>query len=85
MEFITESGVVSVVMTRRRVVGPHGVCYREWSGVSCCDSPESLGRMAEARLGRLVEWNSSLSQQSKKNSDVFEVADESTVVGCLRR
>ena len=32
-EFVMESGVVSVVVTCQRVVGPHGICYREWSGV----------------------------------------------------
>ena len=73
---------MSVVVTCRRVVGPHGVCYREWSGVRCRDLSESSGRMAEARLGHLVEWNSSLSQQSKRSSDVFEVADGLTMVGC---
>ena len=107
MEFVTESGVVSVVATCQRVVGPRGVCYREWSGVRCrdlpesggatwnllqrvewgsghCrDLPESSGLTAEARLGRLMERNGSLSQQSRRSSDVSEVADESTIVGCL--
>ena len=41
--------------------------------------------MVEARLGYLVERNSSLSQQSKRSSNIFEVADESTVVGGLGR
>ena len=54
MEFITESGVVSVVMTRRRVVGPHGVCYREWSGVRYQDLSESGG--ATWSLLQRVEW-----------------------------
>ena len=53
-------------------------------GVRCRDLPRSSGRTAEARLGRLVERNSSLSQQSKRSLDVFEVADGLTVVGCLR-
>ena len=75
MEFVTESGVVSVVVTCQRVVWPCGVCYRGWSDVRCRDLPESSGRMAEARLGHLVEWNSSLSQYSERSSDVFEVAD----------
>ena len=45
-----------------------------------------LSRLAEEfGLGRLVKRNGSLSQQPKRSSDVFEVADESTVVGCLRR
>ena len=83
MEFVTESGVVSFVATCQRVVKPRGICYREWSGVRCRDLPESSGWTTEARLGRLVERNGSLSQQSKRSSDVSEVADESTVVGCL--
>ena len=83
MEFVTESGVVSIVATCRKVVGPHGVCYGEWSGVRCRDLPESLGWMAEAWLGRLVGRNSSLSQQSKRSSDVFKIADGLTIVGCL--
>ena len=49
----------------------------------CRDLPESSGLTAEARLGHLMEWNGSLSQQSKSGSDVFEVADESTIFGCL--
>ena len=72
---------MSVVATCRRVVGPRGVCYREWSGVRCPDLPESSSWMAEARLERLVERNSSLSQQSKRRSNVSEVADGLTVVG----
>ena len=62
----------------------------ESSGVHCRDLPESGGatwsllRIAEAQLGRLVEWNSSLSQQSKRSSGVSEVADGLTIVGCLR-
>ena len=76
---------MSVVATCQRVVGPRGVCYREWSGVRCHDLSESSGRMAEARLGHLVERNSSKSQQSKRSSDVFEVTDWLTVVGCFRR
>ena len=37
------------------------------------------------KLGWDVWWeqNSSLSQQSKRSSDVFKVADEPIVVGCL--
>ena len=85
MKFVMESGVVSVVATCQRVVRPRGIYYREWSDVRCRDLPESSGWTAEARLGCLVEQNGSLSQQSKRNSDVSEVADESTVVGCLRR
>ena len=50
----------------------------------CRDLPESSGLTAEARLGCLMERNGSLSLQSKRGSDVFEVADESTIVGCLR-
>ena len=80
-----ESGVVSIVATYQRVVGPHGVCYREWSDIRYRDLLESSGRMAEARLGHLVEQNSSLSQQSKRSSDIFEVADGLTVIGCLKR
>ena len=57
------------------VVGPREICYGEWSGVRCRDLSGSSGQMAEARLGCLVERNSSLSQQSKSSSDVFEVAD----------
>ena len=64
---------------------PRGVCYREWSGVRCRDLSESSDRTAEAWLGRLVERNSSLSQQSKRSSDVSKVADGLTIVGCLRR
>ena len=33
MGFVVESGVVSVVATCQRVVGPYEICYREWSGV----------------------------------------------------
>ena len=84
MEFITESGVVSAVVTRQRVVGPCRVCYREWSDVRCHDLSESSGRTVQARFGCLVEWNSSLSQQSKKSSDVSKVADGLTVVGSFR-
>ena len=83
MEFVIESEVVSVVATYQRVVGPREICYREWSGVRCRDLPESSDRMVEARLGRLMEQTDSLSQQSKRGSDVFEVADESIVVRCL--
>ena len=68
MEFVIENRMVSVVATCRRVVGPRGVCYREWSGVRCRDMPESSGWTTEAQLGCLVEWNSSLSQQSKRSS-----------------
>ena len=83
MEFVTESsGVCNCLIVG--CSGPHGVCYREWSGIRCRDLSESLGWMAEARLGHLVEQNSSLSQQSKRSSDIFEVADGLTVVGCLR-
>ena len=78
-----ESGVVSIIVTYQRVVGPHGIYYREWSDVRCHDLPESSDWMAEARLGRLMERTGSLSQQSKRGSNIFEVADESTVVGCL--
>ena len=28
-----ESGVVFIVATFQRVVGTHGICYREWSKV----------------------------------------------------
>ena len=38
MEFVMESGVVSVVVTHQRVVKPE-----EWSGVRCRDLPESGG------------------------------------------
>ena len=76
---------MSVVATCWKVVGPHGVCYKEWSGVCCCDLSGSSDRTAEAWLGRLVEQNSSLSQQFKKSLDVFEVAGGLTIVGCLRR
>ena len=81
MKSIIESGVVSVVATCRRVVGPHGVCYREWGGVRCCNLLGSSGWTVEARLGCMVGRNSSLSQQSKRRSDVFEVTDGLTVVG----
>ena len=64
--------------------GPRGVYYGEWSGVRCRDLPGSLDRMVEARLGCLMEQNSSLSQRSKRSSDVFEVVDRLIVVGCLR-
>ena len=62
---------------------PRGVCYGEWSGVRCRDLPESSGWMAEVRMGCLRKRTGSLSQQSKRGSDVSEVADESTVVGFL--
>ena len=45
--------------------------------------PESSDLSAEARLGYLMERNGSLSRRSRRSSDVFEVADESTVVGCF--
>ena len=61
---------------------PCGVCYGEWSGVRYRDLLGSLGWMVEARLGRLVERGGSL---SKRSSDVSEVADVLTMVGCLRR
>ena len=57
----------------------------EWGSGHCRDLPESSGLTAEARLERLVKRNGSLSLQSKRGSDVFEVANESTVVGCLER
>ena len=55
----------------------------EQSSGHCRDSPESSGLMAEAWLGRLMEWNGSLSQQSRGSLNVFEVADASIIVGCL--
>ena len=55
----------------------------EWGSGHYHDLPKSLSLTAEARLGRLMERNGFLSLQSKKSSDVFEIADESTVVGCL--
>ena len=48
------------------------------------DLPESSGLTVEARLGRLMEWNGSLSLQSKRSSNIFEVADGSIIIGCLR-
>ena len=33
VEFVTERGVVSIVMTCQRVVEPHIIHYREWSSV----------------------------------------------------
>ena len=57
----------------------------EWGSDHCHDLSESSDLMAEARLGHLMEWNGSLSLQSKRSSDVSEVADGSTVVGCLGR
>ena len=80
-----ESGVVSVVVTCQRVVESRGICYREWSGVHYRDLPENSDLTAEARLGCLMEQNGSLSHQSRRSSNVFEVADGSTVVGCLER
>ena len=57
-----ESGVVSVVVTCQRMVGPCGVCYGEWSGVRCCDLLENGGatwswlqRVEWCPLSRLVE------------------------------
>ena len=47
--------------------------------------PESSDLSAEARLGCLMERNGSLSRRSRRSSDVFEVADESTIVGGLGR
>ena len=55
----------------------------EYSSGHCRDLPESSGLTVEARLGRLMEWNGFLSLQSKRSSDIFEVADESTVIECL--
>ena len=49
------------------------------------DLPESLDLLAGARLGHLMEWNGSLSCRSGRSSDVSKAADESTVVGFLRR
>ena len=104
VEFVTESGVVSVVVTCQGVVEPE-----EWSGVRCrnvpessgakrnplqrveqssgqChDLPESLDLSAGARLGHLMERDGSLSHRSGRSSDVFEAANESTVVEYLRR
>ena len=40
VEFVMESGVMSVVATYQRVVEPG-----EWSGVRCRDLPESSGAM----------------------------------------
>ena len=57
----------------------------EWGSGHCHDLPESSDLTVEARLGRLMEQNGSLSLQSKRSSDVSEVADESIVVGCLGR
>ena len=50
-----ESGVVSVIATCQKVVGPREIYYREWSGVHYRDLSESSGQTAEARLGRLME------------------------------
>ena len=47
------------------------------------DLPESLDLSARARLGHLMERNGSLSRRSRRSSDIFEVTDESTIVGCL--
>ena len=33
MEFVTESGVVSIIVTCQRVVEPREIHYREWSRV----------------------------------------------------
>ena len=57
----------------------------EWGSGLYRGPPESSGLTVEARLGRLMERNGSLSQPSGRSSDIFEVADESTVVGCLGR
>ena len=40
VEFVMESRVVSIVVTCQRVVEPG-----EWSGVHCCDLPESSRAM----------------------------------------
>ena len=45
--------------------------------------PGSLDLSAEARLGGLRGRNGSLSHRSRKSSDIFEVADEPTMVGGL--
>ena len=50
----------------------------------CRDLPESSDLSARTRLGYLMEQNDSLFYRSRRSSDVFEVADESIVVGCLR-
>ena len=55
------------------------------SGVRCRDLLESSDLSTEARLGCLMERNGSLFCRSRRSSDVFEVADESTVVGGLGR
>ena len=69
-----KSRVVSVVATCQRV---------EWGSGHCRDLPESSDLTVEARLGRLMEQNGSLSLQSKRRSDVSEVADESTIIETL--
>ena len=56
----------------------------EWGSGHYRDLLESSGLTVEARLGHLMERNGSLSLQSKRGSDIFEVADESTIVGCLK-
>ena len=52
---------------------------------SCRDLSESSDPSAGARLGHLMERNGSLSRRSGRSSDVSEAANESTVVGYLRR
>ena len=53
----------------------------EWGNGHYRDLLESSDLTAEARLESLMEWNGSLSQQSERSSDVFEVANGLTVVG----
>ena len=55
----------------------------EWGSGHYRDLPESLGRMVEARLGRLMERTGSLSQQSKRGLDVSEVTTSLLLSGAL--
>ena len=56
----------------------------EQGGGYCRDLSESSDLSAGARLGCLMERDGSLYCQSRRSSDIFEAADESTVIRCLR-
>ena len=62
MEFIMESGVMFIVVTCRRVVGSRGDPLQkvEQNRGHHRGLPESSGLSAEARLGHLKEWGSSV-------------------------
>ena len=86
MEFVTESsGVCCHDLPESSGAMQNPLQRVEQGSGHCRDLPESLDLSAEARSGHLTEWNGSLSRRSGRSSDIFEAADESTVIGCFRR